>query len=57
MIFEGSWKASLAKYCLPPDPLLLRGTHPDLLYLEDAWWRERGFAALKIDINTDYNII
>ena len=26
------------------------GTHPDLLYLEDAWWRERGFAALKIYI-------
>ena len=42
MIFEGCWKAFMAKYCLPPDPLLLRGTHPDLLYLEDARWRERG---------------
>ena len=40
----------MAKYCLPPDPLLLRGTYPDLLYLEDARWRERGFAALKIKI-------
>ena len=49
MIFEGCWKAFMAKYCLPPDPLLLRGTHPDLLYLEDAWWRERGFAALRIE--------
>ena len=43
----------MAKYCLPPDPLLLRGTHPDLLYLEDAWWRERGIAALKINFDID----
>ena len=42
------FRTIFGKYCLPPDPLYLRGTHPGFLYLEDAWWRERGFAALKI---------
>ena len=38
----------MAKYCLPPDPLLLRGTHPDLIYLDERRVAGTRVAALKI---------
>ena len=41
------WKAFKTNW------IYILATSPDLLYLEDAWWREHGFAALKIHLATD----